>query len=72
MVTTATARRQQGGSNSGNGDSNRADGAPDTTRLHLPAEALIRLVYGRLDPEHTPAIEGDADLDALRRTFPGF
>jgi uncharacterized protein (TIGR03083 family) len=44
-------------------------GAPD---LELPAEALIRLVYGRLDPEHTPAFAGDeADLDELRRAFPG-
>jgi hypothetical protein len=41
--------------------------------LRLPAEALVRLVYGRLDPEHTPTTvrsEG-VDLDALRRTFPG-
>jgi uncharacterized protein (TIGR03083 family) len=44
-------------------------GAPD---LELPAEAFIRLVYGRLDPEHTPAFMGDeADLDELRRAFPG-
>jgi uncharacterized protein (TIGR03083 family) len=54
----------------GEGDGN---GDPDAARLDLPAEAFIRLVYGRLDPQHTPAtIEGDADLDALRRTFPGF
>jgi uncharacterized protein (TIGR03083 family) len=38
----------------------------------LPAEALCRLVYGRLDPDHTPAFTGDAEaLDALRRVFPG-
>ncbi|MET0802759.1 MAG: hypothetical protein ABW009_02600 [Acidimicrobiales bacterium] len=38
----------------------------------LPAEALVRLVYGRLDPDHTPSFEGDeADLDELRRAFPG-
>ncbi len=43
--------------------------APD---LELPAEALIRLVYGRLDPEHTPDHRGSADLDGLRRAFPGF
>ncbi|MCU1449975.1 MAG: hypothetical protein JWP02_2145 [Acidimicrobiales bacterium] len=42
---------------------------PDVT---LPAEAFIRLVYGRLDPDHTPAFEGDeADLAELRRAFPG-
>jgi uncharacterized protein (TIGR03083 family) len=49
------------------------DTATDAT-LTLPAEALIRLVYGRLDPDHTPAsvtAEG-VDLDLLRRVFPGF
>lgn len=41
--------------------------------LTLPAEALLRLVYGRLDPEHTPAaVTGSVDLDQLRRAFPGF
>ena len=43
--------------------------------LRMPAEALLRLVYGRLDPGHTPpvqALSGQVDLDLLRRTFPGF
>jgi uncharacterized protein (TIGR03083 family) len=41
--------------------------------LELPAESFARLVYGRLDPEHTPAFTGDpALLDALRAAFPGF
>jgi uncharacterized protein (TIGR03083 family) len=40
--------------------------------LELPAEALSRLVYGRLDPDHTPAFAGDAALlDTLRAVFPG-
>jgi uncharacterized protein (TIGR03083 family) len=40
--------------------------------LRMPAEAFIRLVYGRLDPDHTPALDtGDVDLDQLRRMFPG-
>ena len=40
--------------------------------LELPAEAFCRLVYGRLDPDHTPAFKGDAAvLDALRSVFPG-
>jgi uncharacterized protein (TIGR03083 family) len=42
--------------------------------LDMPAEALIRLVYGRLDPDHTPAgikATGAADLDELRKVFPG-
>lgn len=42
--------------------------------LRLPAEAFIRLVYGRLDADHTPPdveVEG-ADLATLRAVFPGF
>jgi uncharacterized protein (TIGR03083 family) len=50
-------------------------GAPaaPAASLVLPAEAFIRLIYGRLDPEHTPphATSG-VDLDDLRRAFPGF
>jgi uncharacterized protein (TIGR03083 family) len=40
----------------------------------LPDEALLRLVYGRLDPGHTPAeVTGElADLDRVRAVFPGF
>jgi hypothetical protein len=45
-------------------------GAPD---LELSADGLIRLVYGRLDPDHTPTLRGShADLTELRRAFPGF
>ncbi len=40
--------------------------------LSLPAEALLRLVYGRLDPEHTPAGADDPRLTPLRAVFPGF
>jgi uncharacterized protein (TIGR03083 family) len=41
--------------------------------LRLPAEALIRLIYGRLDPAHTPPAEArEVDLDELRQMFPGF
>ena len=44
-------------------------GDPD---LVLPTEALIRLVYGRLDADHTPPFEGAPEtLDELRRAFPG-
>jgi uncharacterized protein (TIGR03083 family) len=40
----------------------------------MPAEALLRLAYGRLDPAHTPAdVTGDpAVLDQFRAIFPGF
>jgi hypothetical protein len=48
-------------------------GPSDAPDLVLPAEAFIRLVYGRLDPDHTPAFEGDEGaLDELRKAFPGF
>ncbi len=46
---------------------NTQGGEPD---LELPAEAFVRLVYGRLDPEHTP-VDADIDLDTLRQVFPG-
>lgn len=40
-----------------------------------PAEAIVRLMYGRLDPVHTPdsvTVTGDAvTLDQLRAVFPG-
>jgi uncharacterized protein (TIGR03083 family) len=49
------------------------DADPGESVLRLPTEAFIRLVYGRLDAEHTPAYESEGiDLDSLRRAFPGF
>jgi hypothetical protein len=41
--------------------------------LTLPTESFVRLVYGRLDPDHTPAsVEARGiDLDLLRSTVPG-
>ncbi len=50
-----------------------ADGEQGPPELRLPAEALIRLAYGRLDPAHTPPVEASGvDLDDLRAIFPGF
>jgi len=45
-----------------------ADGA-----ITLPAEAFLRLVYGRLDPAHTPAVSesGRRGLSDLRTVFRG-
>jgi uncharacterized protein (TIGR03083 family) len=43
----------------------------DTPDLALPSEALVRLVYGRMDPDRTP-VANTATLDELRRAFPGF
>jgi len=41
------------------------------TDLQLTAEAFARLVYGRLDPAHTPAGDHGPALDLLRQVFPG-
>jgi uncharacterized protein (TIGR03083 family) len=50
-----------------------ADGDAGLPELWLPAEAFIRLAYGRLDPAHTPAVQASGvDLDELRVIFPGF
>jgi uncharacterized protein (TIGR03083 family) len=49
------------------------DGGESTGELGLPAEAFLRLIYGRLDPAHTPSVTAtNVDLDALRVVFPGF
>ena len=40
--------------------------------IRLPAEALLRLLYGRVDPGHTPEhTAGGIGLDRLRAVFPG-
>ncbi len=54
----------------GHSTAEQADGT-----LTLPAEAWVRLVYGRLKPPYIPAgitASGAADLDLLRQVFPGF
>lgn len=43
-------------------------GTPDQT---LQTESLVRLVYGRLDPDHTSPGEVSSTLETLRRVFPG-
>jgi uncharacterized protein (TIGR03083 family) len=48
-----------------------AGGAESTADLVLPAEAFSRLVYGRLDPDHTPADSESDEIEILRRVFPG-
>jgi MDMPI C-terminal domain len=49
-------------------------GDAEIPHVTMPAEALLRLAYGRLDPDHTPSsVSGDAGvLDKLRAIFPGF
>lgn len=50
------------------------DDGEETGSLRIPAEALLRLIYGRLDPANTPeGIEAEGlSLDDLRSVFPGF
>jgi uncharacterized protein (TIGR03083 family) len=50
------------------------DGGGADSEVRMPSEALLRLAYGRLDPAHTPAevMADAADLDRLRKVFPGF
>lgn len=39
----------------------------------LPAEAFVRLLYGRMDESHSPPAESaGVELDELRPLFPGF
>jgi uncharacterized protein (TIGR03083 family) len=54
-------------------DGESGDGS-DVPHVRMPAEALLRLAYGRLDAAHTPSsVSADADtLDKLRTIFPGF
>jgi uncharacterized protein (TIGR03083 family) len=49
------------------------DGGGADSEVRMPSEALLRLVYGRLDSAHTPTeVSGDpADLERLRQVFPG-
>jgi uncharacterized protein (TIGR03083 family) len=50
-----------------------SDGA--TATFDGPLEAGIRLMAGRLKPEHTPAgvdVTGNVTLDELRKVFPGY
>lgn len=49
------------------------DSTGDAT-MSIPAEAFVRLAYGRLDPDHTPdgIVADGIDLDTLRQVFPGF
>ncbi len=48
---------------------------PATAAFSGPIEAAVRLLAGRLKPEHTPAeveVTGAVTLDDLRRVFPGY
>ncbi len=46
--------------------------APGEDPVTLPAEAFLRLIAGRLDPDHTPAGLDDPRIPLLRQVFVGF
>jgi uncharacterized protein (TIGR03083 family) len=48
-----------------------ADAGSSAADLQLPAEALARLVYGRLGAEHPPPAADGPAVDLLRQVFPG-
>jgi uncharacterized protein (TIGR03083 family) len=53
--------------------SDQSDEGGDAMRLEISAEAFLRLLAGRMDPDHTPSevkAEG-VGLDSLRAVFPG-
>ena len=50
-------------------------GSAPTATLVGPADAVARLISGRLTPRWTPegvSVSGNVDLDDLRRVFPGY
>jgi uncharacterized protein (TIGR03083 family) len=52
-----------------------AGDADTTATFHGPLEAAIRLLAGRLTPQHTPdgvTVDGNVSLDDLRKVFPGY
>jgi uncharacterized protein (TIGR03083 family) len=49
------------------------DSEQGLSELRLPAEAFVRLIYGRMDAAHTPPAEvNGVELAELRQIFPGF
>ena len=51
------------------------DPVAPTANLVAEPEELVRLLSGRLRPEHTPAdvaVTGNVTLEDLRRVFPGY
>lgn len=56
------------------GEGDEGSEGDETAEVTMPAEALLRLAYGRMDADHTPAsvVGKPADLEKLRAIFPGF
>jgi hypothetical protein len=70
-IRTTNPQRELALTQSADGVTLEAVEGVDSHDLEIPAEAFVRLAYGRLDPEHTPAGVDPTHLDELRRVFPG-
>jgi uncharacterized protein (TIGR03083 family) len=57
---------------SGDGSVSLTPGTGAGPLVDMPAESFARLVYGRLDVNHTPADLDEATIADLRPLFPGF
>ncbi len=69
-VTTGPSVTFTTGASAQTSDPGRVD---DVAMLQMPGEALVRLVFGRVDPAHTPSgLADNASLAVLRDLFPGF
>lgn len=70
-VRTTDPPREFALSQSGDGVTLNAVDGVEVFDLEIPAEAFLRLAYGRLDERHTPPGIDTTHLDELRRVFPG-
>jgi uncharacterized protein (TIGR03083 family) len=70
-VRTTDPHREFALSQSADGVTLNAVEGVEVFDLELPAEAFVRLAYGRLDETHTPKGVDPTHLDELRRVFPG-
>lgn len=70
-VRTTDPRREFALTQSADGVTLNAVEGVEVFDLELPAEAFVRLAYGRLDETHTPEGIEPTHLDELRRVFPG-
>ena len=71
VVKTTAPERAYLITTTGDGVSLEPTTSTEAFDIELPAEAFIRLVYGRLDPDHTPHGAENAIVESLRQVFRG-